>query len=236
MPAPSRPAPEPTSPRRQLFDEVERAARGRARGADRWPAAEDHQLGQGAVPADRLHEGRPDRLLRARSRRRCCRTCATAPLTLKRYPNGVDAPYFYEKQSPSHRPEWVRDGAHRRRRLHAGAGPPDAGLAGEPRRHRAAHVAVAGAERPSEPTMLVFDLDPGAPAGHRRVLRGRARAARAVRAARAARASPRPRARRGCRCTCRSTPPVDLPRRPSRSRGASPSCSSSGCPSWSSRG
>ncbi len=29
------------------------------------------------------------------------------PLTLKRYPNGVDAPYFYEKQAPSHRPEWV---------------------------------------------------------------------------------------------------------------------------------
>src|SRR5207247_11334632 len=30
------------------------------------------------------------------------------PLTLKRYPNGVDSPYFYEKQSPSHRPEWVQ--------------------------------------------------------------------------------------------------------------------------------
>ena len=30
------------------------------------------------------------------------------PLTLKRYPNGVDAKYFYEKQSPSHRPEWVQ--------------------------------------------------------------------------------------------------------------------------------
>ena len=29
------------------------------------------------------------------------------PLTLKRYPNGVDAPYFYERQSPAHRPEWV---------------------------------------------------------------------------------------------------------------------------------
>ena len=29
-------------------------------------------------------------------------------LTLKRYPNGVDAPYFYEKNAPSHRPEWVR--------------------------------------------------------------------------------------------------------------------------------
>lgn len=30
------------------------------------------------------------------------------PLTLKRYPNGVDEKYFYEKQAPSHRPEWVQ--------------------------------------------------------------------------------------------------------------------------------
>ena len=30
------------------------------------------------------------------------------PLTLKRYPNGVDAPYFYEKNCPSHAPAWVR--------------------------------------------------------------------------------------------------------------------------------
>ena len=30
------------------------------------------------------------------------------PLTLKRYPNGVDAGHFYEKRCPSHRPEWVR--------------------------------------------------------------------------------------------------------------------------------
>src|SRR4026207_725251 len=30
------------------------------------------------------------------------------PLTLKRYPNGVDAPFFYEKRCPKHRPEWVR--------------------------------------------------------------------------------------------------------------------------------
>ena len=29
------------------------------------------------------------------------------PLTLKRYPNGIASPYFYEKQSPSHRPEFV---------------------------------------------------------------------------------------------------------------------------------
>ncbi|HEX6584089.1 MAG TPA: hypothetical protein VF056_10830, partial [Thermoleophilaceae bacterium] len=30
------------------------------------------------------------------------------PLTLKRYPNGVEGQYFYEKQCPSHRPDWVR--------------------------------------------------------------------------------------------------------------------------------
>ena len=30
------------------------------------------------------------------------------PLTLKRYPDGVEGPYFYEKQCPSHRPDWVQ--------------------------------------------------------------------------------------------------------------------------------
>ncbi|NUT56542.1 MAG: ATP-dependent DNA ligase, partial [Thermoleophilia bacterium] len=29
-------------------------------------------------------------------------------LTLKRYPNGVEAQFFYEKNAPSHRPAWVR--------------------------------------------------------------------------------------------------------------------------------
>lgn len=29
------------------------------------------------------------------------------PLTLKRYPNGVDGEFFYEKMCPSHRPDWV---------------------------------------------------------------------------------------------------------------------------------
>jgi bifunctional non-homologous end joining protein LigD len=33
------------------------------------------------------------------------------PLTLKRYPNGVEGGYFYEKQCPSHRPDWVRSEA-----------------------------------------------------------------------------------------------------------------------------
>lgn len=29
------------------------------------------------------------------------------PLTLKRYPNGVESAFFYEKMCPSHRPDWV---------------------------------------------------------------------------------------------------------------------------------
>ena len=30
------------------------------------------------------------------------------PLTLKRYPDGVDGGHFYEKNCPSHAPDWVR--------------------------------------------------------------------------------------------------------------------------------
>ena len=86
------------------------------------------------------------------------------PLTLKRYPNGVDAKYFYEKQSPSHRPEWVQT-----ERI----GGVDYTLAQD----RATlvwlgnladvelHTSLAFASGPQQPTMLVFDLDPGAPAG-----------------------------------------------------------------------
>ena len=29
------------------------------------------------------------------------------PLTLKRYPNGVEEKFFYEKRCPKHRPDWV---------------------------------------------------------------------------------------------------------------------------------
>jgi bifunctional non-homologous end joining protein LigD len=86
------------------------------------------------------------------------------PLTLKRYPNGVDQPYFYEKQSPSHRPDWVqtvRIGdvnytlAQDRATLIWLANLADVEL----------HTSLALADHPERPTMLVFDLDPGAPAG-----------------------------------------------------------------------
>ena len=30
------------------------------------------------------------------------------PLTMKRYPDGVDGKFFYEKHVPNHAPDWVR--------------------------------------------------------------------------------------------------------------------------------
>ena len=86
------------------------------------------------------------------------------PLTLKRYPNGVNEKYFYEKQSPSHRPEWVqtvRIGdvnytlAQDRPTLIWLANLADVEL----------HTSLSYAAHPERPTMMVFDLDPGAPAG-----------------------------------------------------------------------
>ncbi len=86
------------------------------------------------------------------------------PLTLKRYPNGVESEYFYEKQSPSHRPEWVqtvRVGdvqytlVQDRPTLVWLANLADVEL----------HTSLSLAQSPQQPTMLVFDLDPGPPAG-----------------------------------------------------------------------
>jgi bifunctional non-homologous end joining protein LigD len=85
------------------------------------------------------------------------------PLTLKRYPNGVDAPHFYEKQSPSHRPDWVATAkigsvlytlAQDRPTLIWLANLADVEL----------HTSLAPADQTERPTMLVFDLDPGPPA------------------------------------------------------------------------
>jgi bifunctional non-homologous end joining protein LigD len=86
------------------------------------------------------------------------------PLTLKRYPNGVDQPYFYEKQSPSHRPAWIETVkigdvnytlAQDRPTLIWLANLADVEL----------HTSLSLAVAPDRPTMMVFDLDPGAPAG-----------------------------------------------------------------------
>ena len=36
---------------------------------------------------------------------------AGRPLTLKRYPDGVEGQHFYEKRCPTHRPDWVQTAA-----------------------------------------------------------------------------------------------------------------------------
>jgi bifunctional non-homologous end joining protein LigD len=89
------------------------------------------------------------------------------PLTLKRYPNGVDGGHFYEKQRPSHAPDWVRSKA-----IEAGGRTIDfvlcddlatliwlANLA-----DLELHPSLSLAEAIDRPTVLAFDLDPGAPA------------------------------------------------------------------------
>ena len=91
------------------------------------------------------------------------------PLTLKRYPNGVEGKYFYEKQCPSHRPEWVRTAAiHSRRNQRA----IDYCLANDlPTLVWLAnladielHTSLSLAAAIERPTMMVYDLDPDAPA------------------------------------------------------------------------
>ncbi len=89
------------------------------------------------------------------------------PVTLKRYPDGVEASYFYEKQCPSHAPSWIKTVA-----VSKTGGCIDylllndlpsllwatnlANLELHPFLHRAGSL--------ERPTMLVFDLDPGPPA------------------------------------------------------------------------
>src|SRR4051794_6368355 len=83
------------------------------------------------------------------------------PLTLVRFPNGVDAPSFFEKRRPPHAPEWI-----------PGGGELGSVLCEEP----AALVWLANLAAlelhthqhqewaPDLPTAVVLDLDPGPPA------------------------------------------------------------------------
>jgi bifunctional non-homologous end joining protein LigD len=88
-------------------------------------------------------------------------------LTLKRYPNGVDGKYFYEKQRPSHAPDWVKSET-----IETGDRDIDFVLCDDlPTLVWLAnladlelHPSLALAEDPDRPTVLAFDLDPGEPA------------------------------------------------------------------------
>ena len=91
------------------------------------------------------------------------------PLTLKRYPNGVDDKFFYEKRCPSHRPEWMRTAevwSDRNRGIVNYCVVDDlpslvwvANMAS-----LELHPSLSRCEEMSRPTCVAFDLDPGAPA------------------------------------------------------------------------
>ncbi|MEZ5379883.1 MAG: non-homologous end-joining DNA ligase [Acidimicrobiales bacterium] len=89
-------------------------------------------------------------------------------LTLRRYPDGVEGKSFFEKRCPSHRPDWVsvaigpgdRNGTIEYCRLDETAALVwTANLAAIE-----LHSPMARCSDLETPTMLVFDLDPGAPA------------------------------------------------------------------------
>ena len=90
------------------------------------------------------------------------------PLTLKRYPNGVDGQYFYEKQCPSHRPEWVRS-----EQVELSSKtiqfcicddlPTLVWLANLA--DLELHPSLSKVPEVERPTVMAFDLDPGPPAG-----------------------------------------------------------------------
>lgn len=91
------------------------------------------------------------------------------PLTLKRYPEGVDKEYFFEKNATKYRPEWVQTAAiwsagnHRNIHYILANDLPTliwvANLAS-----LELHPSLSLAKDILRPTMLVFDLDPGLPA------------------------------------------------------------------------
>jgi bifunctional non-homologous end joining protein LigD len=91
------------------------------------------------------------------------------PLTMKRYPNGVEAEFFYEKNCPSHRPKWVQtakvwsEGNQRIMHYCLANDLPTlvwtSNLA-----DLELHTSLSRKEKIERPTMMVFDLDPGAPA------------------------------------------------------------------------
>ena len=91
------------------------------------------------------------------------------PLTMKRYPDGVEGEFFYEKNCPSHRPKWVKtakvwsEGNNRMMNYCLAQDLPTlvwaANLA-----DLELHTSLSRKNSIKRPTMMVFDLDPGAPA------------------------------------------------------------------------
>lgn len=88
------------------------------------------------------------------------------PLTLKRYPNGVEGKFFYEKNCPSHRPDWLT--VQNRPSDRRSGGIDYCVVDSRPALLWVAnlaalelHVLLSRGKNHSRPTHMVFDLDPG---------------------------------------------------------------------------
>jgi bifunctional non-homologous end joining protein LigD len=86
-------------------------------------------------------------------------------LTLKRYPEGVEKDFFFEKRCPSHRPAWVKtaeilqdDGE---RMTVCLVNDLETLIWAENLASVELHVPLARADFPETPDSMVFDLDPG---------------------------------------------------------------------------
>ena len=94
---------------------------------------------------------------------------AGRPLTMKRYPEGVDHEHFFEKNAPMHRPEWVKTAPVwsdcNKRTIHFILANDLATIVWIANlASLELHPSLALAADIETPTMIVFDLDPGPPA------------------------------------------------------------------------
>ena len=86
-------------------------------------------------------------------------------LTLKRYPDGVEKEFFFEKRCPSHHPAWVKTAEVRRdegeQMTVCLANDPETLLWVANLASLELHVPLARTSSPETPDAMVFDLDPG---------------------------------------------------------------------------
>jgi bifunctional non-homologous end joining protein LigD len=94
---------------------------------------------------------------------------AGKPLTMKRYPGGVDQEYFFEKNAPAHRPDWIKTAplwsyGNNRNVNYILADDLATLIWIANLASLELHPSLSLAKDIDCPTMMVFDLDPGAPA------------------------------------------------------------------------
>jgi bifunctional non-homologous end joining protein LigD len=86
------------------------------------------------------------------------------PLTMKRYPDGVEGEFFYEKRIPSHAPEWIRrEQVGKIEYIVCDELPTVVWLANMA--DLELHPSLSLVDDIDRPAVMAFDLDPGPPAG-----------------------------------------------------------------------